>query len=105
MTSRKGFFSTLWFRQFRFLLAKRPEPTLGEALVRVPVIIAGQVDVLPGQWREVREQAFVDGAVLLQCLHSAVEMGGVVTAFCGTIANTSAIGVRSDRAGARKWIA
>ena len=49
VTSRKGFFSTLRLGGWGFPLPKRPEPTLGDAFVRMPVVVPGQMDVVPWQ--------------------------------------------------------
>jgi hypothetical protein len=49
----KGFFRTLSVGRLRFPLAKRPEPTLGDSLVRMPMVVPGQVDGVPGQRRQV----------------------------------------------------
>ncbi len=49
VTSRKGFFSTLRLDGWSFPLPKRPEPSLGDAFVGMPVVVPGQMDVVPGQ--------------------------------------------------------
>jgi len=43
----------------------------------MPVIIAGQVDMLAGLGRQVREQQFADGAGGLQRLYGPVQMSGI----------------------------
>jgi hypothetical protein len=53
VTSKKGFFSTLTIGRLGFPLAKRPKPALGDTLIRVPVVIPSQVDMVPGQRRQV----------------------------------------------------
>jgi hypothetical protein len=53
VTSIKGFFSTLRLGRLRFPRAKRPELALGDSLVRMPVVVPGQVDVVPGERRQV----------------------------------------------------
>ncbi|MGF6604187.1 hypothetical protein P3T23_008942 [Paraburkholderia sp. GAS448] len=58
--SRKGFFRTLSLRVGRFRGAQRPESAFGDAFVGVPHVVARQVDVIPAQWRDVRDKAFVD---------------------------------------------
>ena len=49
VTSRNGFFSPLRLGGWGFPLPKRPEPTLGDAFVRMPVVVPGQMDVVPWQ--------------------------------------------------------
>ena len=62
--SRKGFFRTLRLQLGRFHHAQRPESAFGDAFVGVPHVVARQVDVVPAQWSDVRDQAFVDRALL-----------------------------------------
>lgn len=62
--SRKGFFRTLSLRVGRFRGAQRPESAFGDAFVGVPLVVACQVDVIPAQWRDVRDKTFVDHPLL-----------------------------------------
>lgn len=49
--SRFGHLCTLSLRKYRSGLPKRPEPAFRDPAIRVPDIVAGQMDVLPGQRR------------------------------------------------------
>jgi len=53
VASIKGLYSTLSVGRLGLALAKRPEPTLGDPRIRMPVVVPGQVDVDPGQRKRV----------------------------------------------------
>ena len=62
--SRKGNFCTLRLARRRKRLAQGSKVPLGDVLVALPTVIAGEVDVIPAKRGHVRKQGIIDFSVL-----------------------------------------
>jgi hypothetical protein len=57
---------------------QRPQAGIDAACDRLPDVIAGQVDVLPGERRDVRQERIGDMMPLLpECFHGLFDVHGV----------------------------
>ncbi len=46
-------------------LPKRPEPALAKSCGVAPLVVAGEIDVFPSEWREVLSQRRVEGVAVV----------------------------------------
>jgi hypothetical protein len=54
-----------------------PKSAFGNPFVGVPVVIAGQPDVIPAERSDVSEQRVVDGTTLPESIHGSLEVHGI----------------------------
>ncbi len=60
-TSRKGNLRTLRAAEGGSGVSERPEAAFGDTFIGVPGVIAGEIDVLPAERRDMLEQGGVEG--------------------------------------------
>ena len=57
---------------------QRPKPIRTHRLLGLPVVVAGQIDLLPAQWREVSEVSLPGfNPVLAEVIHGALQVDGI----------------------------